>query len=185
MYRDNTLIPTEAIRLAALGCLVENNRPHGELAGELRYFIAHLIGPSLDLLGTSIDLMCFEGLVAPADAAAGAWVGPNDVDETTVLKITDAGRSAFKALMASNVRAPVNDVTRLIVALKLRFLPLLSDDERVDQLDALAEMCEQELVRLRDLQGAYSDGILGRWLKDEIDALAARHAMFSSPQNSD
>lgn len=185
MYRDNTLIPTEAIRLAALGCLVEGNRPHSELAAELRYFIAHLIGPSLDLLGTSIDLLCFEGLAAPADSPAGTWVGPNDVNEATVLKITDAGRSAFKVLMASNVRAPVNEVTRLVVALKLRFLPLLSDDERADQLDALAEMCEQELVRLRDLQGAYGDGLFGRWLNDEIEALVARHTMFSSLQNAD
>ncbi len=102
----------------------------------------------------------------------------------TVLRITDEGRDAFKILMASNVRAPVNDVTRLIVALKLRFMPLLSDDERADQLDALAEMCEQELVRLRDLQGAYGDSLLGRWLNDEVEALVARHAMFSSLQNA-
>ncbi len=184
MYRDNTLIPTEAVRLAALGCLAEGDRIYSELAAELRYFIAHLIGPSLDLLGTSIDLMCYEGLAAPVDSPEDVWVGPNSIDETTVLRITDEGRDAFKILMASNVRAPVNDVTRLIVALKLRFMPLLSDDERADQLDALAEMCEQELVRLRDLQGAYGDSLLGRWLNDEVEALVARHAMFSSLQNA-
>ncbi len=185
MYRDNTLIPTEAIRLAALGSLVEGDRRHSELAAELRYFIAHLIGPSLDLLGTSIDLMCFEGLAAPIDSPAGAWVGPNALDETTVLKITDTGRDVFKMLMAASVRAPVNDVTRLVVALKLRFLPLLTEDERADQLDALAEMCEQELVRLRDLQSAYGDGLLGRWLNDEVATLVARHAMFASLQKTD
>jgi hypothetical protein len=185
MYRDNTLIPTEAVRLAALGCLLEGERPYGELASELRYFIARMIGPSLDLLGTSLDLMCYEGLAVLAETTDGALVGPQAIKDSTVLRITDAGREAFRVLMASNIRAPVNDVTKLVVALKLRFLPLLTDSERADQLEAMAEMCEQELVRLRDLQAAYGEGLLGRWLTDEVDALDARHAMFTSLQTTD
>lgn len=182
MYRDNTLIPTEAVRLAALGCLVEGERTYSELASELRYFIARMIGPSLDLLGTSLDLMCYEGLAIPAEEASP---GSQEISDSTVLRITDEGREAFRALMASNVRAPVNDVTKLVVALKLRFLPLLVESERADQLEAMAEMCEQELVRLRDLQAAYGEGLLGRWLSDEVDALVARHAMFTSLQTTD
>ena len=185
MYRDNTLIPTEAVRLAALGCLVEGERPYGELASELRYFIARMIGPSLDLLGTSLDLMCYEGLAVPAETTDGASISPQEIKDSTVLRITDAGREAFRALMASNIRAPVNDVTKLVVALKLRFLPLLTDSDRADQLEAMAEMCEQELVRLRDLPAAYGEGLLGRWLSDEVDALDARHAMFTSLQTTD
>jgi hypothetical protein len=185
MYRDNTLIPTEAVSLAALGCLVEGERPYSELASELRYFIARMIGPSLDLLGTSLDLMCYEGLVLPAERANGVPLGLQEIEDSTVLRITDEGRNAFATLMASNVRAPVSDVTRLVVALKLRFMPLLTESERADQLEVLAEMCEQELVRLRDLQAAYGEGLLGRWLSDEVDALVARYAMFTSLQKAD
>jgi len=185
MYRDNTLIPTEAVRLAALGCLVEGERPYDELTSELRYFIAHMIGPSLDLLGTSLDLMCYEGLAVPVGTANGVLLSPQEINGSTVLRITDAGNEAFRALMASNIRAPVNDMSKLVVALKLRFLPLLMDFERVDQLEAMAEMCEQELVRLRDLQATYGEGLLGRWLSDEVDSLNARHAMFKSLQTAD
>ncbi len=180
MYRDNTLIPTEAVRLAALGTLAECDRPHNELSRELRYFIAHMIGPSLDLLGTSLDLMFYEGLIVIADGTSAHLVGRQGIEATSVLKISDAGHIVFKELMSANVRAPVNDVTRLVVALKLRFLPLLSESERSDQLEALAEMCEQELVRLSELKKVYGDGFLGRWLIDEIDTLSERRSMFLS-----
>ena len=53
MYRDNTLIPTEAVRLAALGSLAEGDKQYAELASEIRYFVARITGPSLDLLGSS------------------------------------------------------------------------------------------------------------------------------------
>src|SRR3546814_5579489 len=67
MYRDNSLVPKEAIRLAALGLLAERDRPYGDLAREVREFAARIVGPSLELLGNSIELLRFEGLIAPVD----------------------------------------------------------------------------------------------------------------------
>ncbi len=63
MYRDNSLIPKEAIRMAALGALVKRDRSYGDVAGEVRKFAARIVGPSLDLLGTSIELLKLEGLI--------------------------------------------------------------------------------------------------------------------------
>ena len=62
MYRDNTLIPTEAIRLAALGALIEGEQRYADLAREIRNFVGRIAGPSLDLLGTSLEVMGYEGL---------------------------------------------------------------------------------------------------------------------------
>ena len=46
MYRDNTLIPTEAIRLAALGALIEGEQRYADLAREIRNFVGRIAGPS-------------------------------------------------------------------------------------------------------------------------------------------
>ncbi|MEC9167428.1 MAG: hypothetical protein VX596_10055, partial [Pseudomonadota bacterium] len=69
MYRDNSLIPKEAIRMAALGALWRAPMAYGDLAREVRQFAARIVGPSLDLLGTSIELLKFEGLIADGAAA--------------------------------------------------------------------------------------------------------------------
>ena len=63
--RDQTLIPTNAVRLAALGILSESDKRYGELAVEIRNFIARMIGPTLDVLGTSLELLRHEGLIEP------------------------------------------------------------------------------------------------------------------------
>src|SRR5271155_4923639 len=99
MYRDKTLIPTEAIRLAALGLLSECAQRYGELAAAVRHFASRVMGPSLDVLGTSIELLRLEGLVEPA--AGGAMA------EDALLRITDAGRAELKTLLMSRVRSPV------------------------------------------------------------------------------
>ncbi len=172
MYRDNTLIPAEAVRLAALGSLVEGDTAYGELAREIRFFVARLVGPSLDLLGTSLELLRHEGLVE-TDADAGEAV-PDDA----VLRITDDGRAAFHNLMTSSVRGLTSDLSRLVISLKMRFLPLLSGEDRLEQAEVLAEACESELARLRDLRGAYRKGLLAEWLDQEIDELEQRHGWF-------
>ena len=170
MYRDNTLIPTEAIRLAALGSLVESDTGYAALASEIRFFVAHIAGPSLDLLGTSLELLGYEGLAETLDGAA--------MEGDAILRVTDAGRAAFHSLMISNVRAPVGDVGKLIVALKLRFLHLLPAEERLDQTDMLIEMCELERARLSEMRGRYADGSLANWLDLDIAQIEERLVWF-------
>lgn len=170
MYRDNTLIPTETIRLAALGSLMERTARYADLAREVRYFTARLVGPSLDLFGSSLELLDHEGLVE----LEGTPV------ESAILRITPAGREAFRVLMTSNVRAPVNDVSKLVIALKLRFLHLLDEAERREQGDVLAEMCATELARLEELKQTYAEGCLGDWLALEIAQVQDRLAWFRS-----
>jgi len=172
MYRDNTLIPTEAIRLAALGSLAEGEKRYAELASEVRYFVARIAGPSLDLLGSSLELLCYEDL-ATID-------GGGAMEADAILRITDGGRAALHTLMTSNVRAPVNDVSKLVIALKMRFLHLLPEEDRADQTDMLMEMCETELARLVQLRGEYGHGRLAEWLDLEIAQLKERLAWFAA-----
>ncbi|MGE4659479.1 MAG: hypothetical protein AAEJ16_01690, partial [Arenicellales bacterium] len=160
MYRDNTLIPTEAIRLSALGSLVEGDKQYADLASEIRYFVARIAGPSLDLLGTSLELLHYEGLTETIDGRV--------VEDGATMKITSAGSEAFMTLMTSNVRAPVNEVSKLVIALKMRFLHLLSENDRREQADMLAEMCETELARLNELRSCYFQEPLALWLDLEI-----------------
>ena len=80
MFRDNSLIPTEAVRLAALGLLAEGQRRYGDLAAEIRHFTSCIAGPSLELLGTSLELLRYEGLVA---AAADGGLAENALLEIT------------------------------------------------------------------------------------------------------
>ena len=42
MYRDKTLIPTEAIRMLALRILAQEPRRYGALAAEVRHFAARI-----------------------------------------------------------------------------------------------------------------------------------------------
>lgn len=170
MYRDNTLIPTEAIRLAALGSLAEGDKQYAELASEIRYFVARVAGPSLDLLGTSLELLSYEALAVTVDGGA--------VQDGAALQITDSGREMFHTLMTSNVRAPVNDVSKLVIALKMRFMHLLPKDDRRDQAEMMAEMCEVELARLNELRGGYGQEPLAEWLDLEIAQLNERLDWF-------
>lgn len=173
MYRDNTLIPAEAVRLAALGSLVQNERAYGELASEIRFFVARIVGPSLDLLGASLELLRHEGLIE-ADGAPGGTVA-----DDAMLRITDDGRVAFATLMTSNVRGLANDLSRLVIALKMRFLPLLAREDRHEQAEILAEACETELARLKELRDAYDNGYLAEWLDREIAEISERRDWFA------
>jgi DNA-binding PadR family transcriptional regulator len=166
MYRDNSLIPSETVRLAALGMLTEGPRSYAELASEVRHLSARLVGPSLDLLGPSIELLKVEELTAPA---------PGDL-----LAITDKGRAELKRLLKASLRGPIGEVNKLIIALKLRFLDALDRDDRLLQVEMLAETFEQELARLRDLR-AHLAGRQGRlldWLDHDIAQVGERIAWF-------
>lgn len=176
MYRDNTLIPAEAVRLAALGSLVEAEKSYAELAREIRFFVARIVGPSLDLLGSSLELLRHEGLIAAKDGTAATESLPDD----STLHVTVEGRAAFHALMTSNVRGLASDLSRLVIALKMRFLPLMPEADRHEQAEILAEACENELARLKDLRQSYGSGFLAEWLDHEIAEATQRHDWFTA-----
>ena len=165
MYRDNTLIPTEAIRLAALGYLAPAPASYADVAGEVRQFTSRIVGPSLEILGTSIELLRYEGLVEPVDGT----------DESP-LQVTEAGRRELESLLRSNVRTPVDGVNKLILALKMRYLHLLDPAAQVEQIDMLLDMSRTELARLDDLADRYRDepGHLREWLDHDRGQVRAR-----------
>lgn len=170
MYRDNSLVPKEAIRLAALGLLAERQRTYGDLAREVREFASRIVGPSLDLLGTSIELLKFEGLIAPVDGQG--------MDDNAILCLTDAGRAALMDYLTSTMRPGVSDLNKLVLALKLRFIDLLPAEDRVEQVAALEMMYEGEKARLEELRSKTDRGagLLPDWLDLEIDQIERRIA---------
>ena len=166
MYRDNSLIPSETVRLAALGLLTEARRGYGDLASEVRHLSARLVGPSLDLLGPSIELLKVEDLVT--------------LDADELLTITEKGRNELKRLLKAGLRGPIGEVNKLIIALKLMFLDALVPDDRLMQVEMLAETFEQELARLTDLRVRLSErpGLLLDWLDHDIHQVEERIAWF-------
>ena len=170
MYRDNSLVPKEAIRLAALGLLAERDRVYSDLAAEVREFAARIVGPSLDLLGTSIELLKFEGLIA---AVPGEGTGDH-----ALLRLTDEGRTALHGYLTSSLRPGVSDLNKLVLALKLRFIDQLGTEDRAEQVAALETMYQGERARLADLAShrEWGGGLLDDWLANEIDQIDGRIA---------
>lgn len=170
MFTDNTLTPREAIRLCALGTLAAEPMRYSALANAIRHFVSRILGPSLDLMGTSIELLRLEGLVRGIDGAG--------MEDDARLEITDAGRRELKNLLTANIRAASTDLNKLIVALKFRFLHHLDESDRRAQLDLLVEACEKELARLEDLRThhAQDPGALAAWLDHDIAAIKRRIA---------
>lgn len=170
MYRDNSLIPSEAIRLLALGLLAAGESSHGELAGEVRHFVSHVSGPSLDLVAPPLELLKVEGLL---EAAAGD-------DEPELLRLSEAGRAELRRLLTANVRAPVNDINKLIIALKMRFLHLLEPADQRLQAETLVELSERELARLTELRAHHAGdpGHLAAWLDQDIAQVQGRLDWF-------
>ena len=159
MYADNTLTPKEATRLCALGMLGAQPIAYAQLAGAVRHFMSHLLGPSLDVLGTSIELLKYEGLVT-ADGEG----------DDALLAITDQGRDELKTLLTANVRAAANEFNNLIIALKFRFLHLLDRETQLTQVGLLLDANEIKLARLSELRKHHGGepGFLTDWLDYEI-----------------
>lgn len=169
MYQDNSLLPREAVRLAALGILSNSPKTYAALAAEVRNFASRIAGPSLDLMGTSIELLRHEGLIEPTD---GADAGLSE----TEFSLTDAGCSELTRLLQAQIRAPLSDVSKLIVALKFRFLQFLPLKDRRTQVAMMIEACETELARYLDLRTQHSEeaGDLIGWLDQEIGSIETR-----------
>ncbi len=172
MYRDNSLIPSEAIRLLALGILAGGDKSYGELAGEVRHFVSHITGPSLELVASPLELLKIEGLVESSES--------DDEADTQLLRLSETGRAELHTLLTSNVRAPVSDINKLIIALKLRFLHLLGPAEQRLQGETLMELSERELARLTELRARHAGdrGHLVAWLDQEIAQVEGRLAFF-------
>lgn len=171
MFADNTLTPKEAVRLCALGTVARAPMRYSELAGSVRHFISRVAGPQIDLMGTSIELLRYEGLVESADGKG--------MEDDALLAITPAGSRELHSLLTARLR-PGGDLSKLIIALKMRFLDLLAIKEQQAQADLLLEMVEGELSRLLDLRGAFAgdgDGShLLDWLDHDITTLETRLA---------
>lgn len=168
MYRDKTLIPSEAIRLCMLGTLALRAHTYADLAREVRAFTSRIAGPSLDMMGSSIEVLRAEGLVAPIENL------PDPVHET--LELTDAGRHELRDLLISNLRSPVDGVSQLVFALKLRFLHLLDEEDARDQIERMREISETEHARLLDLKERYGSepGEFDAWLDLELAQIEDR-----------
>lgn len=181
MYPDHSLMPKEAVHLAALGTLAEGPRTYAGLADEVRDFTSHVMGPNLDLMGTSIQLLSYEGLIAPA--AGGADAGT--LAPETELAITEAGRAELKTLLLASVRTPFNDLNKLVVALKMRFFGLLDEAERGAQVALIAAALASERARLaslreRRLKEAGHRDTLVRWLGHDLAQVEANLAWFEA-----
>ena len=168
MYRDNSLIPKEAIRMAALGALINGERSYIDVSTEVRQFSARIVGPSLDLLGTSIELLKLEGLIEVVDNCAG--------DGEELLRLTPNGFLELKEYLKSTIRSGSSDLNKLVVALKLRFIEVLAPSERLDQLVGLQTMYQAERNRLQDLRKhkEWSAGMLQGLLDLELDVTDQR-----------
>jgi len=165
MYADNTLTPKEAVRLCALGTLASGPVHYSALVNAIRHFISHITGPSLEVMGTSLELLKYEGLVAAVDGVG--------MEDDATLSITEDGKAELVKLLTANVRSQASEMNKLIVALKFRFLHLLSESDQRDQTDILIEAQETELARLEELRQRHLDdtGHLNEWLDHDIQAM--------------
>lgn len=175
MYRDNSLMPKEAVRLAVVGTLLQHDQMrYADLAAAVRHFLDRIMGPSLDLMGTSLEMLRYEGLIEAVDGLG--------MEDNALLRVTETGRADFDALMRANVRAPSTDgFNKLVIALKMRFLHLLDVESQRDQVDLLILLHEQERARLADLRKRHADdaGLLNAWLDHDLMQVNERLAWFS------
>lgn len=170
MFTDHTLTPKEAVRLCALGTIASKPMRYSELAGSVRHFTSRIMGPSLELMGTSIELLRYEGLVEA--------IGGKGMEDDAQLTISAAGQRELHSLLTARLR-PASDLSKLVMALKIRFLDLLDADERREQVELLMEGIEGELARLVDLRGGNAqddgpDSALVAWLDHDISLLESR-----------
>jgi DNA-binding PadR family transcriptional regulator len=167
VFADQTLTPKEALRLCALGTVAGAPMRYGALAGAVRNFCGRVMGPSLDLMGPSIELLRYEGLVEAREGKG--------MEDDALLAITEAGQRELKTLLAARVR-PSSDLSKLVIALKFRFLHLLDAAEQTTQIEMLRDASESELARLEDLREseAASGAALAAWLDHDLDLLRQR-----------
>ncbi len=177
MYADRTLIPTEVIRLCALGTLTVAPLTYAELAREVRAFTGRMAGPSLDMMGTSIELLRTEGLIEAIDTGAPAEAGAE-----AMLHLTADGEAELRELLTANLRNTLDDLSRIVFALKLRFLHLLEPAVAREQIDRMIEISKADRARRADTKARYGGepGYFGDWLDADIDRATDRVAWLTA-----
>lgn len=180
MYADHTLTPKEAVRLCALGtlALAGVEMRYSVLAHNARHFMSRVTGPSLELMGTSLELLKFEGLIEPSSGQG--------MEDDALMVLTDKGRGELQTLLTARVRADSNDLNKLIITLKFRFLHLLSDEEQCNQVDSLVDAAQAELARLGDLRDNHCAevGYLTGWLDHDLDLIERRLDWLEALRNN-
>ncbi len=68
------------------------------------------------------------------------------------MQLSSAGLQELKDYLRSNLKSGGSELNKLVIALKLRFMDILSEDERRDQLTAIRDMYHNEKRRLEDLK---------------------------------
>lgn len=166
MFPDNTLTPKEAIRMCALGTLARGDCTYAALASSVRDFTGHMLGPSLDLMGPSLKLLNLEGLIRASD----------DNGDTALLSIAERGRSELNSLLTANIRVGGAELNKLVLALKFRFLDLLSLADQADEVQRIYDHCDNELGRLEAVRARHADeqSALSAWLDHDIELLERR-----------
>ncbi len=83
------------------------------------------------------------------------------------------------------MRAPLTDLTKLVIALKLRFFDQMDAAERRAQLDMLIDLTTSEIARLNDLRADYTKvgNPLGDWLAQDIQQAEQRLAWYRERLN--
>jgi hypothetical protein len=174
MFRDSFLVPAEALRLAALGMLGEAPRRYGELANEIRLFASRIAGPSLELMGTSVELLRYERLIETETGSA--------IEDNPLLRLTPGGREMLLALLRAPLKAPGSQFNRLFLALKLRFLHVLPAAEQRKQIGLVAEWYRGEAGRLAELRchPAANSPLFLTWLDQEAAQIETRLAWLAA-----
>ncbi len=179
MYADNTLTPKEAVRLCALGTLAQAGEGvrYSALAHAARHFMSRVTGPSLELMGTSLELLKFEGLIAPSEGQG--------MEDDAIMELTQKGRDELQKLLTARIRADSSDLNKLIITLKFRFLHLLPMEEQCNQVDSLCDAAQAELSRLGDLRDNHCEevGYLTNWLDHDLDLIEKRLEWLENIRN--
>ena len=177
MYADRSLIPSEVIRLCALGTLTLAPMTYAKLTGEVRAFTGRLSGPTLDMMGTSIELLRTEGLIEASETNE-----PTEKGAGATLRLTPAGESELRALLTANLRNTLDDLSRIVLALKLRFLHVLEPAVAREQIDRMIEISEADKARRADTKARYGGepGYFGTWLDADIERSNERVAWLTA-----
>ncbi len=167
---DPALLPSQALRLAALGPLSTGPRVYADLASEVHEFAAALAGPSRETLSLPLDIMRYEGLIEGEG-------GPS-----APVSITKAGEEELHRLLRAPLRKPSGAFNKLWLALKFRFLELLPPDERITEIDMIIAIYVAEIDMLAGLRqrALTGEGHVGGWLDLEIAECGARLAWCRS-----